>query len=64
MVVVDKVFAPGEKLRLISNIREFLLDNDAYLNMDLIIKQTDNYKWESQNLGYLAYTVNREGIAV
>jgi hypothetical protein len=62
MIVVDKTFKPGEKRKLSSNIYKYLIANNSILNIDLIIKSVANFEWESQNLGFLSYTVHREGI--
>jgi predicted nucleotidyltransferase len=51
-----------EKRKLSFGIRKFLLFHKVFLNMDLIIKNFDNWEWESKNLGFLSYTVKNEGV--
>ncbi|MBI5323872.1 MAG: nucleotidyltransferase domain-containing protein [Ignavibacteriae bacterium] len=64
MIVVDKEFQTGEKRKLISNIYKLLISKNSYLNIDIVIKPKENFEWESQNLGFLSYTVSREGILI
>jgi predicted nucleotidyltransferase len=64
MIVVDKEFQNGEKRKLVSNIYKYLIANDSILNIDIVIKPSEYFDWESQNLGFLSYAVNREGILV
>jgi hypothetical protein len=51
----------SDKRNLISGLRRFLLDNNAYLYMDLIIKTKEEWEWESNNFGFLSYKIKQEG---
>lgn len=64
MIVVDKDFQQGEKRKLVSKIYKHLIENDSVLNIDLVIKPIEYYNWESQNIGFLSYSVKKEGILV
>ncbi|TAL68054.1 MAG: nucleotidyltransferase domain-containing protein [Bacteroidetes bacterium] len=64
LIVIDKDFKNGEKRKLLSNIYKFLIANNSNLNIDIVIKPKEFFEWESQNLGFLSYTVSNEGILV
>ncbi|MCX6156030.1 MAG: nucleotidyltransferase domain-containing protein [Candidatus Kapabacteria bacterium] len=51
-----------EKRRISKEIRNYLISKNIIISMDLVIKNLDNWAWESENYGYLAYTVKNEGI--
>jgi len=61
MIVLNENKQNDEKRKISKGIRNCLLRNKVLLNMDLIIKNSDVWEWESNNLGFLAYTVKNEG---
>jgi predicted nucleotidyltransferase len=64
MVVLKSNISDKERRIISGELRSFLIKQNAILNMDLIIKNLDNWNWESQNIGFLSYTVKSEGVSI
>lgn len=64
LIVLKNNILSREKRKLSLEIRKFLIRKNVPFNIDLIIKNYENWEWESQNLGFLSYTVKNEGINV
>ena len=62
MAVLDENLENNKRRKLAIRIRQMLLSHQMLANIDLIIKNKDNWEWESKNLGFLSYTVKNEGI--
>ncbi len=61
MVVLNENKTNEEKRKISKGIRNYLSNNKMLLNMDFIIKNNEVWEWESNNFGFLAYTVKNEG---
>jgi predicted nucleotidyltransferase len=62
LIVLDENKTSQEKRKITKEIRNSLIKHQIFYNTDLIIKNFENWEWESQNLGFLAYTVKNEGV--
>lgn len=60
-IVLDENKSSQEKRKISKEVRNFLFRHNVFLNMDLIIKNIENWEWESQNFGFLSYSVKNEG---
>lgn len=64
LIVIENEMTFVQKMKLKSELFNYLSKKNALIIMDLIIKDTDDYEWESNNFGFLSYTVKEEGVAV
>jgi uncharacterized protein len=62
LIVLQNNIGNQEKRKLSIDIRRYLIKHKVFFNLDLIIKNHENWEWESQNLGFLSYTVKNEGV--
>lgn len=61
MVVVKNELKSPEKRAIIGDLYRFLINKNGLIIMDLIIKSANAFYSESQEIGFLAYTVMKEG---
>jgi predicted nucleotidyltransferase len=64
MIVTENELQSNEKRKIIGDLYRSLIIKNAIINLDLIIKSLSKYNYEKLYLGFLAYTVAREGIEV
>lgn len=64
LIVLKNEMSSVEKRNIRSSIRKFLIQQNALLNMDLIIKDLESWEWESNNIGFLSNVVKKEGVLV
>jgi predicted nucleotidyltransferase len=62
MIVLKDNLLPSAKRKLSVQIKKHLIKSNLLQNIDLIIKNYDNWVWESANIGFLSHTVKTEGI--
>jgi predicted nucleotidyltransferase len=64
LIVLKNEMSSIEKRNIRSSIRKFLIQQNALINMDLIIKDLESWEWESNNIGFLSNIVKKEGVLV
>lgn len=64
LIVVKNDLNSSEKRKIIADLYRFLIKNNGLILMDLIIKTSNKFYSECQELGYLSYTVFKEGIEI
>lgn len=61
MIVIKNDLKPSEKRAVVADIYRYLIKENALIIMDLIIKSAKIFNYESNEKGYLAHTVLKEG---
>lgn len=64
MILVENEITSSTRRKLLANLDRFLLMEDAILPMDLLLKNSKKFLQESNDIGYLAYQVKKEGIQI
>ena len=63
-IVVKNDLNNSEKRALIGDLYRALMNKEALLVMDLIIKSANKFYSENKEIGYLSYTVFNEGVEI